>query len=88
MSNGNSLENSGFTSMLNVDSRAQHIKSDHTQSFDSNSSSAVCDNSVNVHICNNCTMFVGEITPYDKMKVETIDGKGHSASGISTIKWK
>ena len=86
MSNGNSLENSGFTSMLNVDNRAQRIKSDHTQSFDSNSSSVVCDNSVNVHICNNCTMFVGEITPYDKMKVVTIGGKGHSAFVIVMVK--
>ena len=64
------------------------MKSDHNQFFDSDSSSVVCDNSANVHICNNREMFVGEISPYDKMKVATIDGKGHSASGIGTVRWK
>ena len=56
-------------------------------SFDSDSSIIVCDNSVNVHICNNQSMFVGELRSVPNTKVATIGGKGHPASGIGTVKW-
>ena len=32
-------------------------------------------------------MFVGEIRPLQHMKVATIGGKGHKASGTGTVKW-
>ncbi len=64
------------------------MKSDHNHFFDSDSSSVVYDNSTNVHICNYCAMFVGDLSLYDKMKVATIGDKDHSALGVGTVKWK
>ena len=47
----------------------------------------VCDNSVNVQICNRRNMFVGEIIKVSNKKVATIEGKGNQPSVIVTVKW-
>jgi hypothetical protein len=54
--------------------------------FDTDSSTIVCDNSANVHICNDRRMFVGDLSRASHTKVATIGGKGHQASGIGTVK--
>ena len=73
-----------FATALNIDSRVQGTES---VSFDSDSKSAVCDNSANVHVCNQKGMYVGELRPIKSHKVATIGGKGHSPEGIGTVKW-
>ena len=47
----------------------------------------VCDNRVNVHICNKQNMFVGEIRKCTNQVVATIGGKSHQPSGIGTARW-
>ena len=54
---------------------------------DTDSSTMVCDNSANVNICNQRNMFVGDIRTVSNQQVDTIGGKGHRPSGISTVKW-
>ena len=76
-----------FTTVLNVDERARRVRENGMFSFDTDSSTIVCDNSANVHICNSKSMFVGELRPVPNTKVATIGGKGHAASGIGTVKW-
>ena len=47
----------------------------------------VCDNSVNVHICNQHNMFVGVIIKFSNQQFATIGGKLHRPSVIGTFKW-
>ena len=75
-----------FTTVLNIDDRVNNLERDLT-TWDPDSSSMVCDNSANVHICNNRSMFVGELSPVSNHKVATIGGKGHQPSGIGTVCW-
>ena len=56
-------------------------------SFDSDSTTIVCDNSANVSICNTKSMYVGEMQQIHNTNVATIGGKGHPVSGIGTVKW-
>ena len=72
------------TTVLNIDDRVRGKESVH---FDTDSKSAVCDNSANVHVCNQKSMYVGELRPIESHKVATIGGKGHSPAGIGTVKW-
>ena len=72
-----------FTSVLNVDGRCRSRDRLH---YDTDSSTMVYDNSVNVHICNWHNMFVGEIRKVSNQQVATIGGKGHHPSGIGTFK--
>lgn len=55
--------------------------------FDSDSMSFVCDNSANVHICNDKSMFVGDITRVHLNAVATIGGKANHLSGTGIVKW-
>ena len=71
-----------FTTVLNIDQRADQCN---TIAFDSDSSSVVCDNSANVHICNTRQSFVGELKPVSSHKIATIGGRGHAPSGIGTV---
>jgi len=57
-------------------------------SFDTDSVTAVCDNSANVHICNNKSMFIGEIRKTDKHYVATIGGQKNAATGMGTVRWE
>ena len=75
-----------FTTVLNIDDRVNNLERD-LSTWDTDSSSMVCDNSANVHICNKRSMFVGDLTPVINHKVATIGGKGHQPSGIGTVRW-
>ena len=55
--------------------------------YDTDYATMVCDNSVNVHICNKRNMIVGEIRKCTNEGVPTIGGKGHQPSGIGTVCW-
>ena len=74
-----------FTTVLNIDKRTNERSS---IVFDSDSSSVVCDNSANVHICNSRQSFIGELKSVTGHKVATIGGRGHAASGTGTVKWR
>ena len=75
-----------FTTVLNIDDRLNSLAQD-VATWDTNSSSMVCDNSANVHICNDRKMFVGDLSPVTNHKVATIGGKGHQPSGLGTVRW-
>ena len=75
-----------FTTVLNIDDRVNNLERD-LATWDTDSSSMVCDNSANVHICNNRSMFVGDLSSVSNHKVATIGGKGHQPSGIGTVRW-
>ena len=66
------------STVLNLDKKVQ----DEAVSFDTDSVTAVCDNSANVHICNNKSMFIGKIRKTDKHCVATIGGQKNAATGI------
>ncbi len=74
-----------FSTVLNIDDKTSNQTPLH---FDSNSSSFVCDNSANVHICNDKTMFIGEIDSVESRAVATIGRKANRPSGIGTVKWE
>ena len=75
---------SAFTSVLNVDERCLSRDTLHYETY---SSTMVCDNSANVHICNRRKMFVGEIRKVSNKQVATIGVKWHQPSGIGIVKW-
>ena len=79
-----------FTTVLNIDQRSKKVGGSGMISFDSDSTTIVCDNSANVSICNMKSMYVGEMRQTHNTSVATIGGKGHAASGIGTDKrhWK
>ena len=78
---------SAFTTVLNIDQRSRKMGGSGMFSFDSDSTTIVCDNSANVSICNTKSMYVGEMQHIHNTNVATIGGKGHPASGIGTVKW-
>ncbi len=57
-------------------------------SFDSDTSSVICDNSANIHFCNNQNMFVSNIQPLQSHAVATIGGNTNVASRVGDIKWR
>ena len=70
------------STVLNLDKKVQ----DEAVSFDTDSVTAVCDNSANVHICNNKSMFIGEIRKTDKHYVATIGGQQNAATGMGMVR--
>ena len=72
------------STVLNIDKRVQ----DEAVSFDTDSSTVICDNSANVHICNDKSMFIGEIGKTNKHYVATIGGQKNAATGMGTVRWK
>ena len=64
------LSSSAFTTVLNVDER---VCPRDLLPFDTDSTTMVCDNSANVHICNKRNMFVGEIKKCTNQGVATIE---------------
>ena len=68
-----------FTAVLNIDKRTNECSS---LSFDSDSSTMVCGNNANIHVCNNRQSFVGELQPVTGHQVATIGGRGNALSGI------
>ena len=78
------LFSSALTTVLNVDER---VCTRDLLPYDTDSTTMVCDNSANVHICKKRNMFVGEIRKCTNQGVATIGGKGHQPSGIGTVHW-
>lgn len=74
-----------YSTVLNIDDMTNARS---TFSFDSDASTVICDNSANVHVCNNEKMFVGEIEPLEGHAVATIGGASNHASGIGTVRWR
>ena len=75
---------SAFTTVLNVDKR---VRTRDLFPYATDSTTMVCDNSANAHICNKRNMFVGEIRKFTNQCVATIGGKCHQPSGIGTVCW-
>ena len=74
-----------FLSVLNIDDRIECYGG--AVSFDSDSQTLVCDNSVNVHICRDKTHFAGDIQPCTMHKLATTGGRGHAPTGTGTVRW-
>ncbi len=74
-----------FSTVLNIDDMTAQRS---TFSFDSDATSVICDNSANVHVCNDRNMFVGDIQPLQSHAVATIGGNTNVASGIGNVKWR
>ena len=70
--------------VMNIDDIAQQ----RMLSFDTDASNIICDNSANVHICNDKSMFVGPIWQTDKHYVATIGGTKNAATGMGTVCWR
>ena len=70
--------------VMNIDNLTQQ----RMLSFDTDASNIICNNSVNVHICNDKSMFVGPICPTDKHYVATIGGTKNAATGMGTVCWR
>ena len=65
------LLSSALTTVLNVDER---VRTRDLLPYDTDSTTMVCDNSANVHICNKRNMFVGEIRKFTNKGVATMLG--------------
>ena len=72
------LFSSAITNVLNVDER---VRTRDLLPYDTDSTTMVCDNIANVHICNKRNMFVVEIRKFTYQGVDTIGGKGNQPSG-------
>ncbi len=59
-----------------------------TINFDSDASLVICDNSANVHVCNNRKMFDNKIRPLQSHAVATIGRSMNESSGIGNVKWR
>ena len=68
------------STVLNLDKQLQ----DQSINFDTNSSTIICDNSANVHICNDKNMFISPPCRTDQHYVATIGGAKNSAAGMGT----
>ena len=69
---------------LNIDTRLQ----DGSLNFDTDSSTIICDNSANVHICNDKNVFIGDLRRTDQHYVATIGGNKNVAQGMGTVRWR
>ena len=72
------------TSVLNIEKRFQ----DHSITFETDSSTIICDNSANVHICSSKSIFIGPMRRTYQQYVATIGGSKNSASGMVTFRWR
>ena len=68
------------STVLNLDKRLQ----DQSIKFDTDSSTIICDNSANVHICNDKNMFISPPRRTDQHYFATIGGAKNSAAGMGT----
>ncbi len=71
-----------FSTVLNIDDLSTQRSTTH---FDSDASSVICDNSANVHVCNDDNMFVGEIMSLQSHAVATFGGSVNQVSGIGNL---
>ena len=70
------------STVLNIDKRLQ----DQSIKFDTGSSTIICDNSANVHICNEKNMFTSPPRQTDQNYVATIGGAKNSAADMGTTR--
>ena len=68
---------------LNMDKRVQ----DQSLSFDTDAATIICDNNANMHICNNKSMFEGEIRRMDQHYIATIGRSKNSAADMGMVNW-
>ena len=73
-----------YSTVLNLDKRLQ----DQSIKFDTDSYKIICDNSANVHICNDKNMFISPPRRTDQHYVATIVGAKNSAAGMGTARWR
>ena len=78
------LFSSALTTVLNVD---ECVRTRDLIPYDIESTTMVCDNSANIHICNKRNMFVGDIKKCTNQGVANIVDKGHQPSDIGTVCW-
>ena len=70
---------------FNVDKR---VPSTFLVDFDDSAiATAICDNSANIHICNDRNMFVSMVAASVNKVVATIGGQVNFPAGIGTVKW-
>ena len=70
---------------LNFDERISNMSS---VCFDTDSLTVICDNSANVHICNNKSSFVEDVEMDKSLQVATIDSRQNTSAGIGIVCWK
>ena len=56
--------------------------------FDSYYTAIICDNSANVHVCNDLNCFKGELVKDKTFQVATIGGNHNRANGVGVVVWK
>lgn len=74
------------STVLNLDNRIQ--TGNDAISFDTDSKTVVCNNSANVHICNDENMFVGKVIPTKMNCVATTGGEKSKAKETGIVRWK
>jgi hypothetical protein len=75
-----------LATVYNIDQKMKQI-SENTMYFDTDTTFIICDNSSNVHICNDKRMFQDLKDVTSPNVVATIGGKNSSPSGVGTVKW-
>ena len=72
-----------YSTVLNLEKRLQYqpIK------FDTDSTTVICNNSANVHICNDKNMFISPPCWNDQNYITTIGDAKNSAAGMGTTRW-
>jgi len=75
-----------FATVYNIDEKVKQV-SQKTTYFDTDTDFVICDNSANIHICNDKSMFTHLCKLTDIRTVATIRGKNSGPSGIGIIKW-
>ena len=73
-----------YLSVLNIDGR---VRDRDSVNFDSGSSTMVYDNSANVHVCNQRSVFDGDLTSVTNHTIATIGGRDQAPSGIGRVRW-
>ena len=72
-----------YSTVLNLDKQLK----DHSIKFDTDSSTIICENSANFHICNDKNMFISPPLRTDEHYVVTIGGAKSSAASMGTTIW-
>ena len=73
-----------YSTVLNIDKQLQ----DQSIKFDTDLSTIICDNSANVHICNDKNMFIILPLQTDHHYVAKIGGAKNSTAGMGTTRWR
>ena len=66
----------------------ENLLQDQSIKFDTDSSTIICDNSANVHICNGKNIFISLPSRTDQHYVVTIGAPKNSAADMGTTRWR